>query len=470
MKKIIIASVVLASIITGCRDNPNVTEDVFLTTPNSMSSWIVGVNRQAALTMNSVIINAEITSDNYFNNYSQYTKVFDRLQIEYFDYDVNQLQNQVSALYEMADYGITKVAAADNTTTKANIAYLHLMRGYARILGGELFIALPESPKGKILTSQQLIQKAVDDINNAISLGLGANEAQFANLLLARAYYNLGDKSNAKKMATTVISSNPQMLYTIKYDGQNGVGNEMQNATFEALPNRLAPLPRLDFLDPKYFYKGTAALEQKSIAIGKSEEAYLILAEAYLSENNLSFAKDVLINLINDVVAKRPTAMVNDKKETRNGGNRKDYPLKAVGVKFSADAPVKTGLVLDRQAGDVKVYTVSGTSVTADDVAKADSVESLLYLTYLLRQEIFISEGRRLLDLGIKYPISQIEENNNPNVTAEFTKVQIPEFVPKDLGLDDFSTDASGTVTIKNDMNRIIVNNRKSPFIAPFFK
>lgn len=469
MKKIILAVLIAANTIS-CVENPNVTEDTYTSTPNAMRSWLVGVKRQMALTINSVVINAEITSDNYFNNYSQYSKVFDRLQIDYFDVDVNNLQADILALREMADYGLLKVAPEDKTTTNKDLAYLYFSRGYANLLGGELFVALPESKLGKAITSKDLIQKAILDFDKAISIEADPKQTSLYKLLKARAYYNLGNSIEAKKMAQEIITQK-SFLYQILFDGRNGVPNEMQNAIFDALPNRLAPLPRLDFLDPKYFSVGTIATDQKPLSIAKAEEAFLIMAEILLSENNINDAKNTLKSLVNEVIKARQVASISDKNETRNGGNRKDYPTKAVGVKFDAQSEIRNGLVLDRQAGNVTVYTISGTSVTTDQIDKANTVDEVLYLTYLIRQEVFMSEGRRLSDLGIKFPISQIEKDNNPNIGTEYIKAQIPSFIPALGAYDDFTTDkATGIVTMKYDMNRIIIANKNSAFIVPFFK
>jgi len=439
MKKIIVAVLLAASFIS-CVENPNVTEDTYTGTPNAMRSWLVGVKRQMALTMNSVLINTEITSDNYFNNYSQYSKVFDRLQIDYFDVDVNSLQADVLALREMAEYGISKVAPTDKATTDKDVAYLYFCRAYANLLGGELFVGLPESKLGKAISSKELIQRSLLDLDKAISIEADVKQVTLYKLLKARAYYNLGNTEEAKKMALEVMNTK-NFLYQIVFDGRNGVPNEMQNAIFDALPNRLAPLPRLDFLDPKYYSIGTIATDQKPISIGKSEEAFLIMAEIQLSENTISAAKATLKTLVTDVIKARPTVSISDKNENRNGGNRKDYPLKAVGVKFDEQSDVRSGLVLDRQAGNVVAYTVSGTSVDLAQIDRANTIDDVLYLVYLIRQEVFLSEGRRLSDLGIKFPISQIEKDNNPNIGTEYIKAQIPSFIPAQGAYDDFTTD-----------------------------
>lgn len=471
MKKTLISGLLLITLSTtvSCVDNPYVTEDNYLEKPNAGSSWIIGLQKQLALTTNIVVINTEITSDNYFNNYTQYTKVFDIPQIDYFDPDVNNLQSTVQTLREMAVYGLNTVAPKDGTLKPSDLAFMHFCLGYSSLLSGELFVALPESKLGKVIDSRTFLTLAIQSFEKAYALETDTKMKNVYALLQARAYYRLGDKNKAKQQATLALSDS-KMLYNVRFDGKNNVPNEMQNAVYDALPNRLAPLPRLDYLDPKFFSVGTPQNDQKPLALVKAEEAYLILSEVALASNQLAQSKDYLNQLL-DLVAQRPVEMVDDKKETRNGGKRTDYPLKAVGVKFSSDQPVLQGYVLDRQQGKVPVYMVSGTKVTKTQVAQVTSENELLYLIYLLRQEIFFAEGRRLTDLGIRFPISQIEQGNNPNVKDEHTKSLIPSFIPNKLQMDDFTVDkVTGVVTMKYDMNRILVQNKTDKNILPLFK
>lgn len=241
----------------------------------------------------------------------------------------------------------------------------------------------------------------------------------------------------------------------------------MQTYLFSSTNNEFAPLPRLDFLDPKYFHTGLAANDQKPVTIVKAEESWLILAETQIAAGNLTEGRHSLKQLL-QLVANRPVVMVDDKKETRNGGNRTDYPLKAVQVKFDADDAPRSNYVPDRQAGNVKVYTVSGTMVTANDLDAAITEDQLLYMLYRLRQEIFMAEGRRMTDLGIKFPVSQTEQLNNPHVKPEHLKAQIPVFIPLSRGMDDFTYDkTNGVVTMKYDMNAVLVKNKHAKEIFP---
>lgn len=454
-------------VFAACVDNPNVTEDIYLNTPAPSKSWVNGLKRQLALTMNSVLINTEMTSDNYFNNYTLYSKVFDGPVISYTDIDVNALQQEIGRLREMADYGLETVTASDESVEGESISYMHFCRGFALLLAGENFTGLPIEPLAEVSDWKTLLQIAIEEFDLAIAQSENQEEINAYQLLKARAYYRLGDLANAKTLANALLG-NASLLFTVSFDGENGVGNEMQNATFTSTQNRFAPLPRLDFLDPKYFDEGTAASDQKSISLVKAEEAYLIVMEALLAENDLGGAKTVGLDLL-DVVGARPTDMLDDSRELRNGTNRTDYPLTAVQVRESEEDGFKDGYVLDRQAGDIIVYTVSGTKVTDGDIEAASSVDELLYLVYRMRQEIFISEGRRMNDLGIRYPVSQTEQLNNPNVSDGFTQPVIPSFIPLDGGMDDFVVDGTtGNVTMMFDMNQVIVNNKTSENVAPF--
>lgn len=457
----------LLMVFGACVDNPNVTEDIYLSTPGPSKSWVNGLKRQLALTMNSVLINTEMTSDNYFNNYTLYSKVFDGPAISYTDVDVNALQQEIGRLREMADYGLETVVPSDDSVDGESISDMHFCRGFALLLAGENFTGLPIEPLAEVSDWKTLLQIAIEEFDLAIEEASDADTIAAYQLFKARAHYRLGNLSDAKTIANSLLS-NTSLLFTMGFDGENGVVNEMQNATFTSTQNRFAPLPRLDFLDPKYFDEGTAASDQKPVSLAKAEEAYLIVMEALLAENDLSGAKTVGLDLL-DVVDQRPIDLLDDSGEIRNGTNRTDYPVTAVQVRESESASFKVGYVLDRQAGDITVYTVSGTKVAKEDIEATNTVDELLYLVYRLRQEIFISEGRRMNDLGIRFPVSQTEQLNNSNVTDAFTQPIIPSFIPLNGGLDDFMVDdATGNITMLHDMNQVIVTNKTSQDVAPF--
>lgn len=77
-----------------------------------MSTWVNGANRSFATIIGTYVELIEILSDNYFNNYSQSSKVFDFPTILYTDVDVTNLQRHIGTLRETAIQGLEVVAAA----------------------------------------------------------------------------------------------------------------------------------------------------------------------------------------------------------------------------------------------------------------------------------------------------------------------------------------------------------------------
>lgn len=467
MKKTIIITFALLLISNGCVEDPNVTEEKYLQTPNPTNSWVIGVKRQMALTMNKIVPNMELVSDNYFNNYTLFSKVFDIPQIDYYDLDVERIQQQIHRLRVMAEYGLEKVVPADPSATNRDKAYLLFARAYTGVLMGELFVGLPDEEKGKVIPSEIHFKKAIDFINKAEKIEPSNEMKEAYNLLKARIYYNLGEIDKSMEFAQKTIELNPNLLYQVSFDSRNKVPNDMQTALFNNPQNLFTPSPRLDFLDPKFFYKSNP-LEQSPISIIKSEEAYLIIIEGYIHQKNLNKAKETFKELFK-LIESRPVVSVLDNKDDRTGTERNDFPKTPVGVRFSENAPLVSGLILDRKNAPINVPVVSGTHISMTEVNQANTPDELLYLTYLVRQEVFISEGRRATDLGIKLPVSKNEADNNPNIASLYLKAQIPSFIPLSKGMDDYAIDNDGNVVMKYDMNRVLVENKTSPLIAPFF-
>lgn len=473
--KSIILVLVIIGLITSCKIadvvNPNITDSSYLGTPQSSQAWVNGMNKQLALMLNQTVVDAEIVSDNYFNNSSLYNQVFDVPSLLPSDQDIDNMQRAIANLSQMAEYGLAKVAPADAKTTPQMKAQMYFIGGYAYLVGAELYEGLPITANGPVSLSADRLQKAIQYFNGALQLETDATKINVYTLALARSYYDLGDKTNAVLNARKIINASPLLLQTAAFDGVNGVSNIMQLYTFSNPTNVFAPLPRLDFLDPKFYNVGSATTDQKPIAILKGEEAYLIAAEAALGASDLAQAKTLLKNLITDVINKRPVTSVNSSLALRRG-TRSDYPLTStVKVKADSSSFAKSGLVLSRQAGNITVYTVSGTSVTTSDIDAATTVDSLLYLLCQMRQEIFMSEGRRMTDLGIRFPVSLVEKQNNPNVKPENTIATIPTYVPLNRKMDDFSYDrTAGVVTIKIDMNKVLVQHKNDTGILPMLK
>ncbi len=450
--------------------NPNVDEDTFKKTSNALQSWVNGTNSTLATTVSKFVELTEILSDNYFNNYSQSSKVFDFPTILYTDPDVTTLQRGVGALREMALNGLSNISKTDNTMTVEQEFNLRYVEGYSYLLAGEYFVGLPEENGGEIKDWKHNLNKAIDTFNSCLTLAQTNDDKAFINTLLARAFYKLGDKQTAVSHAQAALDLSADFVKQVTFDGKNSVDNSFQGYVY-GLPYGTAfqPLPRLDFLDPKYF-QTTDPLEQRPICIAKAEEPYLIMAEAEIADNDLAHAKQTLTNLLALVKARPVQKGVNDQVEQRDNGGYKKYPnSSAFKVAASANDSLRAGLILDRQAPKlIDIPYISGTSVTQQMIDQCDGQDNLLRLLYLMRQEIFFGEGRRAADLGIRLPVCEVEAANT--ASEGYTQAQIPPFIPLNQDMDAFTIDDKAkTVVIKHNMNNVIVDNKNTEYVAPFF-
>ncbi len=450
--------------------NPNVDEETFVNTPNAMATWVNGTNSRMATTVATFVELTELISDDYFNNYSMTSQVFDTPTLLYTDADVTRLQRGIGTLREMALKGLTTVADADHTTTRAQRFNLRYVEGYAYLLAGENFVGLPVADGGDIVDWKGQLQLAISTFLDALTLTDNATDRAFINTLVARAYYRLGSKDSAVSYAQAALACSADFVKQVTFDGENGVTNSFQEYVYGAdYGFAFQPLPRLDFLDPKYFYTDDV-LEQRPICIAKAEEPYLIMAEAALADGRLDEARTTLHTLL-ALVAQRPVQHdINDQMEGRDNGGYRKYPNSSeYRVAASMADSLRSGLVLDRQRPNlISVPYISGTSVTDAMVDHCATQDELLELVYLLRQEIFFGEGRRSADLGIRLPVCEVEAANTP--TSEgYTTAVIPPFIPTNQDMDAFTLDeAQKTVVIKYNMNRVIVENKTSAYVVPF--
>ena len=445
--------------------NPNVDESSFLDSDNPMETWVNGTEKEFALHMSDFVELMEILSDNYFNNYTRSSKVFDIPQLLYTDADVTNLQRHVGALREMADYGLTKVASADPNTTDADRFHLLYIKAYSFLLAGDFFRALPVENGGEVVEWEEQLKKAMMLLDEALPLAQNNEDRAFIHTLYARAAYRLGNRELAVNHARSALSISNTFYRQVQFDNKNGVLNRAQEAIWS---DWFQPLPRLDFLDPKYFQLNST--DQCPITIAKAEENYLILAEAALAENKLSEAKAQLSALLR-IVKNRPIQKeINDQLEGRYNGGLKTYPNDpSFRVQASSTDSLRAGLIIDRRPPFlISIPYISGTSVTQAMIDGVNTHDSALELVYLMRQEIFFAEGRRPADLGIRLPLCEVETAHASN-GAQYTEAWIPAFVPKNSGMDDFVINKEDkTVTIKYNMNRLVVENSHSADVVPF--
>ena len=458
--------------------NPNLTEeDLRGKGLLTMKPWLGGMTRNLALAYNEIVTPNEILSDNYANTKTYYNQAFDFPRMNVADADINDLIQYLSRLRSNAVYGLEVVKPADPNATPTEEAELYFYKGLSHLWTAELFVSAPVVGDGKPVPPAVQFDSAIVNFKKAFSLSTDADLKTGYNIVLARAYYYQGDKANARKHAADAIAGNNQYVRSVEFDPVNTFTPAISNILQDALYRRgtfddLQPLPRLDFLDPKCYTISSS--EDSPIPLAKIEEAYLILAEADVADNQLPAALNRVKDLIG-VVNGRNKATFDDQAEGRDESNPGSRPNRsAVRVAASAGEPLIAGLVLERGAPLVTVPVISGTSISAANVTAANypTVDAALELIYLLRQEIFIGEGRRAVDLGFRYPVSFNEIVSNPNIETgdPATVGRIPAFIPKNQEMDAFTYDkAAGTCTIKHNMNKVIVTNKASQEVVPFF-
>lgn len=454
--------------------NPNIGEDDVVGVANSSLSWKAGLDRQMAITFNQIGVISEIASDNYVNINTFFNQFLDDFTIQWQDNDINVAHRGIGRLREKALFGLNEVGPNDpagySDETKAEY-YFYL--GISYLYAGEYYNQLPQVDRGPLVSRTGNLNSAVQAFTDA--LAADPNHVG-ATLARARAYYHLGDETNAVSDANDALLMDPDYIRYIEFDPVNSSGNNngfdyTTNNMQMALQERggfddLQPLPTLDFLDPKVY--AISGSEDSPIPLLKAEEAHLIIAEAAIAAGNPGGAETALHNLI-DLINSRPLNTFDDSTEDRHErdpGSRPDTNAVVVNG--------RSGLVLDRKAGLVTVPAVSGTSADSAEVTTAagGSEEAFLTFLYRVRQEVFIAEGRRFKDMGLSYVISEIEALQNENIGAGHpsTISDLPQFLLDIAGeADEIDYDAAAlTCTVTHDVNAIIAANRTSDAVCPF--
>ncbi|MEL6629880.1 MAG: hypothetical protein AAFQ83_00350 [Bacteroidota bacterium] len=446
--------------------NQDLTEEAVLGVAGSGQQVLNGVERQAALYLNEILPISEIASDNYTNTRTFYNQFLDRLDIDFTDDDLEDTHFDLARMSELALFGLNIILPGDPAADAVVEGELRFYSGYARLAMAEIFGDLPGEPNGPVVSEEAHLQAAIAEFQAVVNLAGAGSFAKTSSLVgLARAYRLLGDRDNAANFAEQAIAEGPDHLREIQFDFNNGPTSNMQNALYDrGTFDDLQPLPRLDFLDPKYSLIGGTA--ESPAALVKIEEAHLILCEAQIAQNSLADAQQTMKDIIG-LVATRRTLSLDDNREGRTHnapGSRPDST--DVVVKASETDMERAGLVLDRQGDNIVVPVVSGTSVTEAMVDAIASQDEAYEVLYLMRQEIFMAEGRRMTDLGIRFVVSFVEVQNNPNVSEgdAATTASLPAYIDAiKAELDDITYDPAASprvCTIKHNLNAILVANK----------
>ena len=455
-------------------DNPNLTEDEALGSDRPLRFWIQGLESQLAIAFSNYVTEAEIASDNYQNTATFFDQELDLLSLTFTNANVENTLFTFSDLRQSARFGRDVVAENDEGATDGEVAETYFFEAVANVVLGQAFVAAPLEASGPLAPPEDHLQAAVAALDQALALQPDADRRTGYLLLQARAHYALGERGAAVQAAQAALAADPDYVRYVVFDPGAGLAfnNDLEGALFDrASFDDLQPLPRLDFLDPKYALTGGA---DAPIPFVKAEEAHLILAEAALATSDLPGAQRQMKALL-DLVDTRPVGTVDDNAEGRTERAPGSRPNTAdFVVRASPDDPFVPGLVLTRNGAGVTVDvpTVSGTSVTDADVDALAGVEGAVELLYLLRQQVFFAEGRRMFDLGIRFPVPEAEVLQNDNLTsADLAEGVVPApLQPFRTQFDAFTVDAdAGEATVLVNLNRVIAENRADDALVPFF-
>ncbi len=444
-------------------DNPQITRDkLFEDATGGAVPLLTGLRFAYADALNRTAVFTETVSDNYDNTQTFIPTTLDPLrQITPNDQylgDDREIYSKLQILRALADFGLSTILPADAEATDDDMAVAYFYKGMALLMLSENFLAFPVAEGGSMVRAKDALVLAIEALEEAFSLSPSGNYSISCKLALARAYRLDGNKANAVQAANEALSLDLEYVFNAEYHPVD-LNNRMCVFALVRRHNDLQPLPRLDFLDPKY-----PDLEAADpVATLKAEEAYLILAEAALSDGDISGAKTYMNDVI-DLVSIRESVELIDADPRSNRPNNSSYVVKA-----DASAPARAGLIFERDGNTVNMKPVSNTSLSNADIDALVTEDELYATLYLLRQEIFFAEGRRMSDLGIRLPLMQRQIDSNPNVNpGDYgTEIYVPPYIPAGDEMDHFTVDdANGVVTILHDMNKILAQN--IDVVSPF--
>jgi tetratricopeptide (TPR) repeat protein len=470
-----------ALLIAGCDfldptgvENPRTTQDDLADATEPVRALLPGLRIQFARMLGATVVVAEATSDNYSIHGTGLSGVWDEPRsIQPTDVNPTSTSQGIywhtQELRALADFILNEIAPEDETATSERLAEAHYYRGMAYVFQGENFTHVPTEADGTPRPASELLQRAVTDLEQSISLAPSGEFAIAARAGVARALRAAGDRQGAVASASQALGQDPEFVSTRLYDGSN-----FTNPPFLFLVDRalkeLQPLPRLDFLDPKYL------IREAGIPVAKAEEMHLILAEAALSAGALAEAREHTADAI-ALASSRATSSF-DEDDIRLNADLTPRPRNSeIVVRADPESPFRAGLVLDRP-GSIQAPTISGTSLDADSVRALAGEFETWHAFHLARQEILFLEGRRMSDLGIRLPMMLREIDQNPNIDmgSPGTSVVVPSYIPPNDQMnrfdpaspydgDDLDANLTTTeVTILFDLNRILADNQITAF------
>ena len=477
---LLVALAVTGLLATGCDfldptgvENPRTTDEDLAAATQPVRSLLPGVRAQFARALGSTVVATAVGTDDYSihgtglgGNAMDFPE-----QINPNTAVINSTGASLGTYWNLqelralASFLLEEIAPGDERATDAQLAETHFYRGVGALMQAENYSYVPLARDEAPVPASQLFAVAEEDLLAVLSLDGGGDFALPAEAALARLYRGTGDATQAAQYAQSVLDEDPAFLFQQEYDAQNLVNAAHLFIVTRAL-KELQPLPRLDFLDPKFTSRSSG------ISVSKAEEMHLILAEVALDADQEADARQHLLDAL-DVVDARPSVSFFDNDERLDDELNPRPRSSEIQIAFEPGGEFVEGLVLDRPCPDgeecVVTPSVSGTSVTAEQINDASGTE-LVRLLYLMRQEIMLLEGRRLHDLGMRFPmmLTEIEQNASIAVGDPGTEMVIPAYIPPSNELDlyepvviyDGDELIEDQITMLHDMNRVLAEQR----------
>lgn len=453
-------------------ENPRATDTDLLGSPDPTGAFLAGLRAQFARAVGSQVVISEVTSDNYtvrgpgiLSSWNSPRDV--RPTDTNFTAFTQGIYWNLQELRALADFVLDEIVPADAAATSSRVAEIHYHRGMAYLLQGENFTHVPTGKDDVPRPAAELLERAIADFEAALQpTGSGGIDLA-ARAGLARANRALGNAGAAVEAAQRVLAEDPDFLFQQLYD-PTSVQNQPHIYLVVRALKEMQPLPRLDFMDPKYLSRSAG------IAIAKAEEMHLILAEAALAGGQLAAALQHVADAISLALERGTTLFTDD--DPRYNEDLTIRPRDAsILVRADPASPLRAGLVLDRPGVEIPIPTVSGTSLSADSILALTDPEDIWHAFHLARQEILFLEGRRMSDLGIRLPMMLREIEQNPGIDPgdPGTLVVVPDYIPagSDMNRFDPKSPYDGNaqlttveVTIRHDLNRSLATNRVNAF------
>ena len=446
-------------------ENPRTTDDDLAQAEEPTAALLPGLRAEFARLVNTAGVLPEVVSDNFSIHGTGLDGSYDFPRdisptVVNSTGDATGLYWHSQELKALATFVLEDIAPNDETAAAADLAEAYYYRGMAYLTLAENFSAAPLEVDGAPVSASQILQLAIADLNQAGAFGVATTAA------LARAHRMAGDRGAAVSAADAALGADPGFAFLQEFDASS-----IDNTAWAFLVSRalqeMQPLPRLDFLDPKYLVR------TQGISVAKAEEMHLIKAEAALAGNDLEGARTSLSAAITLANSRSSEQFVDD--DPRLNADLSIRPRNAsIRIRADADSPYREGLVLTRP-GQVVQHTISATSLDADSVGSLATADELWHSLWLARQEIFFLEGRRMSDLGIRLPMMRREVDANQTISQgdPGTQVVVPSWIPASNQMDVYSPESlydadenltTTDVTMAVDMNKVLAANGASPF------